>query len=244
MNPKVSVIMPTYGRQHLFPLIYDCFAKQAYQNAELLILDDSAEPSRFFEGRPGARYFYSTDRMSIGAKRNFLIDKAEGEIIAHFDDDDFYAPNYLLTMVEQLKSCDMVHLTGWFVYAVSQKAFGYWQTDKQTGIQFVFQSGKPVGVIKGTKSTDSFVRGYGFSYAYKKDLWRRCHFPDRSHGEDYAWVLTFDKSTRVKSVIDDQGLVLHIIHASNTSRCFPQYIIPARLLFRLFGPDIGPYVET
>jgi len=28
--------------------------------------------------------------MTIGAKRNALCDAAESEIIAHFDDDDFY----------------------------------------------------------------------------------------------------------------------------------------------------------
>ncbi len=39
---------------------------------------------------------------SLGLKRNVAIELAAGEIIAHFDDDDLYAPGYLSWMHECL----------------------------------------------------------------------------------------------------------------------------------------------
>lgn len=39
---------------------------------------------------------------SLGLKRNVAIELAAGEIIAHFDDDDLYAPGYLTWMHERL----------------------------------------------------------------------------------------------------------------------------------------------
>jgi len=40
--------------------------------------------------------------LTLGHKRNQLIQLASGEIVAHFDDDNLYAPEYLSTMVEAL----------------------------------------------------------------------------------------------------------------------------------------------
>ena len=40
--------------------------------------------------------------MSVGAKRNLLIDKANGEYICFIDDDDFIAQNYLNLILQNL----------------------------------------------------------------------------------------------------------------------------------------------
>ncbi len=43
-------------------------------------------------GVPGVRYLQLPQRASIGAKRNLACAEARGELIAHWDDDDWYAP--------------------------------------------------------------------------------------------------------------------------------------------------------
>ena len=52
--------------------------------------------------------------MSLGAKRNWLVNKVETELVAHFDDDDYYAPHYLEEMVTRIldKEADLVKLDG------------------------------------------------------------------------------------------------------------------------------------
>ncbi|TVS03193.1 MAG: glycosyltransferase family 2 protein [Rhodobacteraceae bacterium] len=243
-NTQVSVIVPTFGRQKLFPLIYDCFLNQTIKTAELLIHDDSPERSSFFDGLPGVRYFHSRERLSIGRKRNFLIEQASSEVIAHFDDDDYYAPRYLATMLGHLQDCDFVNIGGWFAFCVSERAFGYWDTTQQPLVHFLFQTNKPVGLVRSLGVQDAYMRGYGFKYLYRKSIWKACRFPDRNHGEDYEWVKKLPETVRMKTIIDDVGLVLHIIHTSNSSRCFPTHHLPIRLLGRFFGDEVQRYIET
>ena len=52
--------------------------------------------------------------MSLGAKRNWLLERVETELSAHFDDDDYYAPKYLEEMVTRLidNKADFVKLDG------------------------------------------------------------------------------------------------------------------------------------
>ncbi|HEY1490798.1 MAG TPA: glycosyltransferase family A protein, partial [Verrucomicrobiae bacterium] len=42
------------------------------------------------------------EQMSIGAKRNLACQSARGEIVAHWDDDDWYAPERLARQVQPL----------------------------------------------------------------------------------------------------------------------------------------------
>ena len=48
-----------------------------------------------FERVPGVRYLRLERRASIGEKRNRAGAATEGAIIAHWDDDDWYAPSRL-----------------------------------------------------------------------------------------------------------------------------------------------------
>ena len=40
--------------------------------------------------------------MKVSAKRNWLCERASAPVIAQFDDDDYYAPNYLAVMLKPL----------------------------------------------------------------------------------------------------------------------------------------------
>ena len=43
-------------------------------------------------------------RAPVGAKRNIACEVAQGEVIAHWDDDDWMAPEWLRSQVETLLS--------------------------------------------------------------------------------------------------------------------------------------------
>ena len=45
---KVSVLAPTYQREQYLPALYTLFQAQTYPDLELLVLDDSPQPSPFF----------------------------------------------------------------------------------------------------------------------------------------------------------------------------------------------------
>ena len=79
------------------PLAIQLFLRQDYPNRELIVIDDGDDPV----GRPRARTTPASAtavcpaRRTIGAKRNLACEQARGEIIAHWDDDDWYAPDRL-----------------------------------------------------------------------------------------------------------------------------------------------------
>ena len=95
--PRVSIITPTKDRQELLPALWDCVRAQSEQDFEWLVHDGSPQRASIFDAidDPRVRYMHLPGQMRIGAKRNALCDAAKGEIIAHFDDDDFYGPRYI-----------------------------------------------------------------------------------------------------------------------------------------------------
>lgn len=80
----------------------ECFLDQTWHDKELIILDDSGAPS-FPDGitGPGIRYF-SQPGGTIGAKRNKCCELAAGEIIMHFDDDDYSCPDRITDQVNRI----------------------------------------------------------------------------------------------------------------------------------------------
>ena len=242
MPPLVSVIVPTFRRPDYLPLIHACFQAQTYPNLELLVHDDSEVPSTALQNIPNVRCFHSPTRLSIGQKRNFLAREARGSILVHFDDDDYYAPNYVAHMVAQLGDAAVTKLSGWYTYGVTQQTFAYWDTAQSSQVHFLVESGQPLTPVHGQPVNEANRLGYGFSYVYRKSAWQAEPFPDQDFGEDYAWMRAIAQKHPVRAIPDAQGLALHIIHGANTSRVFPQYVLPPVLLDHLFGPAIARYI--
>ena len=57
----------------------------------------------------------------------------EGDIIAHFDDDDFYGPRYIEGMVSLMTdlNVDFVKLFGFFLYHRTHDVFAYWDLERE-----------------------------------------------------------------------------------------------------------------
>ncbi|WAS95657.1 glycosyltransferase [Nannocystis punicea] len=96
--PLVSCIMPTRGRPEFVARSIAYFRRQAYPNRELIIVhEDDADLPGAIEG-PDVRAVRTTQR-SIGGKRNEALRAARGEIIAHWDDDDWQSDQRLTRQV-------------------------------------------------------------------------------------------------------------------------------------------------
>ena len=236
---KISVIIPTRGRLDLLEEIICCFECQTWENKELLILDDSSgERERLQKLRQKYKYhkiLHSKEPLSIGEKRNRLIQSSSGNIIAHFDDDDYYDPDYLKALSSEIieGGNDLVKLSGWFCLHEASETLGYWDTTRNDLDHYIFCGPDKIEIRSDkftSKAYTSFYRGYGFSYVYRKDLWKKIKFEDRNLGEDSRF---FDgaikEKAQIKMLQDTSGLCLHIIHNKNTSRSFPNHIIPKSL---------------
>jgi glycosyltransferase involved in cell wall biosynthesis len=102
-EPLVSCIMPTANRRPLIPITLALFRAQDYARRELIVVDDGVEPvGDLCEGLPGVRYQRVPRPTSIGERRNLACELARGDVVVHWDDDDWYGADRLRLQVEPL----------------------------------------------------------------------------------------------------------------------------------------------
>lgn len=252
---KISVICPTYNRHNRHANLYAAFKNQTYDNKELLILDDSPSPSPFFSALqdPTVKYIHIPMQMSIGEKRNLLVEMSTGDLIAHFDDDDYYAPAYLVTMEQSLGAADLIKLSKWLIWKELDGSLWEWDTRHFDRIHYVL-SGNSTDVPKADTTrhssseldtyTEQNIWGFGFSYFYKKSLWNDCRFEHINSNEDYLFITLAKKLN--KSLIhmpDDTHMVLHTLHNGNTTaKIFPQHHLESSQATQLLGEMASPWL--
>ena len=237
-SPLVSIITPTFDRPHLLSAIYQCVAAQDMADLEWLVLDDGPAPSAFMQSLSDPRvcYLHRTGQQSTGLKRNLLIERARGEIIALFDDDDYYGPAYLSRMLSLMQSqnADFVKLFGFFLYSHIHDLFAYWDLQNNDGPHYQV-SNTPLALtsLDQTAFKHNYL-GYGFSYVFKKHVWDAIKFPDLTWNSDRPFAVSAADRFGLFGIHDLTCDCLHVLHHSNTSSCFPQYLLPRFLLDRLF----------
>lgn len=223
LRPLVSCIMPTFQRRAFVPFAIEYFRRQDYPATELVVLDDGPDPVRdLVPDEPGFVYRRLDQRLVLGAKRNVACRLAGGELIAHWDDDDWHAPHRLSTQVAALSSsghdiCGARSLR--FYDPIAGRGWAYrWPATGR-------------------------IWAAGASLCYRRDLWRRSPFPEVATGEDTRFVW----STAVRSLADvsDADCVVAIIHNRNTVpksvRGVHWTALPSGEIERLLGSDLAKY---
>ncbi len=148
-KPFVSVCTPTYNRRNFIPFLIKCFLQQTYPQElmEWIVVDDGTEPvGDLFKDISNVRYFYQKEKMKLGRKRNYMHEKAKGEIIVYMDDDDYYPPHRVNHAVNRLRSRPGVLASGSSVIYIYFK-----DTD------LIYQFG-PYGPRHSTAGTFAFFR--------------------------------------------------------------------------------------
>jgi glycosyltransferase involved in cell wall biosynthesis len=242
---KVSVITPTADRARFLQGTYYLLKNQKHLNWEWLIYDTSLHPTHFTD--PRITYLFDKGIVSIGEKRNRLVEKAKGDVIVHFDDDDYYAPNYLETVLKYLEKASFFTYHAWFSFDMKTGQFFYWDGEEGGEVRYEVNalSGSHVREIQlgpylqHQQESLSYKAkaGYGFSFAYTKEVARACSFQDIDCSEDRNFYEMVNASRfPMISIADKEGVVVHVIHDKNTSGEFPQYRIPRFLVQNLFPP--------
>jgi glycosyltransferase involved in cell wall biosynthesis len=250
---KVSIVTPTFNRAGFLPQLYRLFAAQIHPDCELVILDDSPQPCGFFDqlADERVRYVHLAERLPLGLKRNMLAELASGEVLMHFDDDNYYSPAYVASMLDTLGDGDFASLCGWYLYSTIHQVFAYWDLTEVAPYHYRLDSGQPIAIVDNATRPPAEVRswglrnliGWGLSYAYRREVWRRHPFDQLHHGEDGAFVTRLTSAgCSVRRRPDHAGDTLVIRHPNDISVVFPQYLLPAHLLRRVFPGAIDPYL--
>lgn len=236
-RPLVSIVTPTFLREGFLQLCHACVTAQTYPNVEWLVFDDSPEPSPTLRPLISERltYLHASRRVPVGEKRNVLAEHAKGEYIVHFDDDDFYAPDYVETLVGWLEEgYDFAKLSAWFLYTAVHGCFGYWDCARG-GPHYRWARRSRSFVVEDAPASDDNVLGYGFCYAYRRSVWQANPFPPLPALEDAPFARAACDRFRFTARPDTHGLALHVLHNRSTSLCLPQYELPDFLVEKVFG---------
>jgi len=196
MGPFTTCLMPTADRRRFVPRAIAQFLAQDYPDRELLIVDDGTDRIEdLVPDDPRVRYVGLNQRLVLGAKRNLACEQARGELIVHWDDDDWSAPWRLRYQVEQLTAAaaDVAGLDHILFH------------DPAAGEAWEYQY---------PRGGASWV--YGATLIYTKAFWRRNPFPLLNVGEDSRFVWA-NVPKRVLAH-DDHRFFVATVHTANTSR--------------------------
>ncbi len=101
MDFSVDILIPTYQRKKFEGLISLNINKQTYPLIKNVIIADDSNDNLHLDIKYSV-LSYKVDRMSIGAKRNFLLSKATSRYVVFMDTDDMYHPDYISHSIHRL----------------------------------------------------------------------------------------------------------------------------------------------
>ncbi len=198
-TPLASCIMPTANRRAFVPSAIAQFLAQDYPSKELIILDDGDDPiADLIPDHPQVRYMRAPRHRNLGAKRNAACEAARGEIILHWDDDDWYAPHRVRAQVEALAT------SGADVCGIDRALFV--DPGSRRAWEYVYPAGGPPWVC-------------GATLCYRRDYWRDNRFAELNIGEDTRFAAAV-RSDRLHRMADTRCFVA-LVHPTNTS---PKYV--------------------
>ena len=102
---KVSVIMSCYNSQQTVGRAIESILNQTLENIELLICDDSSIDNtyetitKYKDLDKRVKVYKNIKNLGLTKTLNFLIEKADGALIARQDDDDISLSERLKTQV-------------------------------------------------------------------------------------------------------------------------------------------------
>lgn len=110
--PTVSVIMPTRNRPEWLRRAVKSVLSQTFTDLELIVVNDAGEPVDEIlteldrDGRVQSIRFGDNRERSNARNAGFAL--ARGEFIAYLDDDDWWDPDHLEALVEELRRTDAI----------------------------------------------------------------------------------------------------------------------------------------
>jgi glycosyltransferase involved in cell wall biosynthesis len=187
--------MPTYNRRAFVPHAIRYFLRQDYPEKELIILDDGTDSIRdLIPDHPALRYYRLPEKITLGAKMNMACKLAKGNIIANWDDDDWYAQRRLSYQATAMKQPST------FICGINRLL--YFDLGSKDTYEYIYPANQRTWML-------------GSSLCFRKDFWEQHPFADINVGMDglFVWSTTNEHL----QVLADHTFSVHMIHPHNVS---------------------------
>ena len=193
--PKVSCLMVTADRIRFFKRALRSYLNQTYKNRELIILDDGKEDLEpLLKDAPPGEVIYlkipKTPGNLLGHLRNMTLEKASGDFICQWDDDDWYHPSRIQTQVDVLlKGYDACCLSNTLMHIDQEPFFHHPYVS-------YFRRGTPGSIMHHRNET--------------------IRYPAMRRSEDDIYLMEWEKKRYFKLPRSYSHLFIRCFHGANT----------------------------
>jgi len=200
--PLVSVIIPTYGRPEFLKKAIELVRRQDYPNIEVVIVDDSPQPQADLPKDNNIKYIHLKSRVSIGEKRNVAVQNAKGQVVVHWDDDDYFREHRVSEQVAPILrgEVDMTVLEHHYYFHLPTQAFYTVKRASSWGPHFA-------------------------TFVYKKSLFDKgLRYPETSMAEDYAFAeFALKQGASIRVMSNEDGKHVYVRHQNTWEFDFNDY---------------------
>jgi glycosyltransferase involved in cell wall biosynthesis len=153
--------------------------------------------------------FCDTKEISVGEKRNILLNKSCGRYVCFIDDDDVISDDYLIRLISAISSnADVITFCGDYVENNLRTAFS---------ISMVHRG--------NYNHTNIFYRLPNHLCPVKREIALSCQFTDKNFGEDSDYAERINKHLKNEFHIQDK--LYFYMYDSNTSQTKPNNTLNA-----------------
>jgi len=199
-KPLVSVVIPTYnGHKTIVQCLETVVNQQTDFPYEIIVVDSSPEPleplikPRF----PQVRYVHSKQRLSAGEARNLGAQLADSDFVAFVDDDIFLPPNWLVSVVDRLRSDRDIVGVGCAIANSNRWSLSAWVIHL-TELSRSLPGGRPSFV-------ESFPAG---ACCYRRNVFQEFQFPPTLGAGGEEPVLNIALTNRGMKLLHDPTIVV------------------------------------
>jgi glycosyltransferase involved in cell wall biosynthesis len=192
--PLVSCVVITKDRRIFAKQTLKYIFAQTYRPLEVILVDSGDKPVLENYHHTDLPVFNCRSKAIIGTARNIGTEIAKGEIVAHFDDDDYHGPERIAVQVEKLlQGADIC--TADRCYEISLKTGKAYQHNSVLNPRY-FSGGTP---------------------AFWKKSWERCKFRDIPTGEDGLFYMDAEAAGLKIVPWERMDIYAYVRHSSNGS---------------------------
>jgi len=207
-NRFVSCVMPTYGRPRFVEQAIKLFLRQTWTRSELLIFDDSPkELQASVQETPRIKVFRLKNRTPMGEKHNLGLEAAQGDFVAHFDDDDWQSPLRLVRQVEALV-LEGLDICGFATDCLLTCGDGrFWKFDRTYG---------PRSGLIGNSVIDYGVPFMDGSALFRRSVVGATRYPTIATGQKVVFLHEIWKAGATLQRLPNHGMYVYVRHGKNT----------------------------
>lgn len=191
----MSCITPTRNRAKYIKSVVASFLSQTYANKELIILDNGDDVTEnLIPYDLSIKYSKIDGERSVGEMRNLCCELAKGELICHFDSDDWSAPDRVEDQVAKLLKFNMT--------AVGYRSMLFFEESKRRLYRW--------------SDVDPYY-ALGTSLCYKRDWWENNKFLNKPFGEDFLFFKTIVRLNKRMVLSEDvRKMMVARVHDDQT----------------------------